>query len=453
MKQSKELNLTEGKPSSVILQFAVPVLLTSLLQNLYTTIDTIIVGQFVGKTALAGVGSTGAINFLIIGFCMGLCAGFVIPVANRYGARDYVGLRKTVANCLWTGIAFSAVITSLVCIFCRQILVLMRTPVNIIDDADRYIFIIFAGIPITIAYNLLAGILRSLGDSKSPLYFLMMSSVVNIGFDLISVTVLHMGVRGPAIATLLSQLCSAILCFHAIATKYDILKIQKEEWAFEASYAANLCKMGVPMGLQYSITAIGSVILQGGINSLGSDAVAAVAAAGRLNLFIMCPHDALGSTMATYAGQHVGARKIDRITEGLKASLKIGSLYCILVFLITLVGAPKMMLLFIKPGETEVIKQAALFLRINVALFVFVMIVNIFRYTIQGMGYSSFAVCAGVLEMIARTLVGVVLIPYFGFLSVCFASPLAWIFADCFLIPAYFWVLKKIKSMLGLNEV
>lgn len=451
-KKSTELNLTEGKPASVILQFAIPILLTSLLQNLYTTIDTIIVGQFVGKHALAGVGSTGAINFLIVGFCMGLCSGFAIPVANRFGAKDYVGLRKTVANCAWTGLGFSVTIAVLVCIFCRQILILMQTPENILEDAYQYIFIIFAGIPITIAYNILAGIMRSLGDSKSPLYFLMMSSVVNIGFDLFSVTVLHMGVRGPAIATLLSQLCSAFLCLHALRTKFSFMKIQKEEWVFEPSYAIKLCGMGVPMGLQYSITAIGSVILQSGINSLGADAVAAVAAAGRINLFLMGPNDSLGSTMATYAGQHVGAKKLDRITQGLKAAGIIGTIYCGFALMIALFFAPQLMLLFVKASETAVIAKGVLFLRLNVAFFVLVLLVNIFRYTIQGMGYSSFAIYAGVLEMIARTLVGIVLIPFFGFFSVCFASPLAWLFADFFLVPAYFSVLKKTKKTLGFEK-
>ncbi len=448
---AKEFNLTVGKPASVILRFAIPILMTNLLQNLYTTIDTIIVGRFVGKQALAGVGSTGAINFLIIGFCMGLCSGFVIPVAQSFGANDYKRLRSMIANCFWVGIVMAFAIAITVCTFSTQILTLMKTPESIFDYAHSYIFIIFAGIPITIAYNLLAGILRSVGDSKTPMVFLMMGSVINIGFDLFSVLVLHLGVRGPALATILSQLFSAVMCFYVLKTRYTLLKFEEDEWQFRPSHAAILCGMGVPMGLQYSITAIGSVLLQTGINTLGADPVAAVAAAGRLNLFIGCPYDALGSSMATFAGQNVGAKKIDRIREGLFASVKIGLCYYIVTFIIMLFAAPYLIMLFVKPTETTVIALASLFIKINVGFMPLLICINTFRYTIQGMGYSTFAISAGVFEMVARTLVGVWLIPVFGFLSSCFANPLAWLFGDFFLIPAFFFCLKRTKQRLAVD--
>lgn len=448
MKKSTETNLTVGDPGQVILRFAIPILLSTVLQQLYSMLDTIIVGQFLGKTALAAVGSTGAINFMILGFCMGLCYGFVIPVAQKFGAQDYPALRKTVANSVWLTLVLSVLLAVIVCVFCRPILTLMQTPDNIMDDAYTYIFIIFAGIPITCAYNLLSGIIRSLGDSITPLIFLLVSSVINIGFDILSVTILNMGVSGPAFATLLAQAFSALLCFLFIRKRFTILRIQKEEWAFRKKYAIHLCQMGIPMGLQYSITAIGSVILQTGVNTLGSDAVAAVAAAGKLGLFLGCPLDALGSSMSTYAGQNVGAKKIDRIGKGLAASVRFGMIYSVAIFLVMLVGARYGILLFIKPTETAVIADAALFLQINCAFYFALVIVNTFRYTIQGMGFSGFAICAGIMEMIARTVIGVLLIPKFGFISACFASPLAWIMADLFLIPAYYHVVKKLKASL-----
>lgn len=329
-------DLTEGTPWKIIMRFSIPLFFTFLLQQFYNMVDTIVVGQFLGKDALAGVGSTGAINFMIIGFCMGLANGFVIPVAQRYGAKDYKDMRRFVANSIWLTVFFAAIMSITVCILCRSVLIAMKTPADILDLAYDYIFIIFAGIPITLAYNLLTGIIRSLGDSKSPLIFLLMAAVANIGFDILSVTVLKLGVRGPAFATLLAQAFSVVLSLWCIKTKFPILKMEPGEWKLHGKHIGILCKMGIPMGLQYSITAIGSVVLQTGINTLGSAAVASVSAASKLSMFLACPFDAIGSAMATYTGQNVGAGKIERIGQGLKASVLIGITYSILIFLVML---------------------------------------------------------------------------------------------------------------------
>ena len=452
MKQSAETNLTIGNPGKMILKFSIPILLTNLLQNLYSTIDTIVIGQFLGKEALAGVGSTGAVNFLVIGFCMGLCMGFVIPLAQYFGAEDGHALRQTWANSIWTSVLFSLFLTITVCIFCRSILILMQTPESVLAPAYDYIFIIFLGIPITISYNLLSGVVRSLGDSKSPLIFLMIASIVNIGFDIISVTILDMGVRGPAVATLLAQLFSSILCIWHIRKHFPILKIKDmSEWKPEGRFMGLLCKMGVPMGLQFSITAIGSVILQAGVNTLGADAVAAVSAGTKFILFLQSPTDALGSSMSTFAGQNVGARKVDRIGKGLRAAAIFGFIYSVSIFVVMLFGAKYCMLLFIKASETKVISDAALYCLISVGFFPLLVIINTFRFTIQGMGYSTFAIIAGVMEMIARTLVGACLIPMFGYIAGCFSSPIAWVFGDIFLIPAYFYVMNRTKKRLNLS--
>ena len=261
-------DLTEGTPWKIIMRFSIPLFFTFLLQQFYNMVDTIVVGQFLGKDALAGVGSTGAINFMIIGFCMGLANGFVIPVAQRYGAKDYKDMRRFVANSIWLTVFFAAIMSITVCILCRSVLIAMKTPADILDLAYDYIFIIFAGIPITLAYNLLTGIIRSLGDSKSPLIFLLMAAVANIGFDILSVTVLKLGVRGPAFATLLAQAFSVVLSLWCIKTKFPILKMEPGEWKLHGKHIGILCKMGIPMGLQYSITAIGSRCLGfGGIEA------------------------------------------------------------------------------------------------------------------------------------------------------------------------------------------
>jgi Na+-driven multidrug efflux pump len=326
------------------------------------------------------------------------------------------------------------------------VLIAMKTPADILDLAYDYIFIIFAGIPITLAYNLLTGIIRSLGDSKSPLIFLLMAAVANIGFDILSVTVLKLGVRGPAFATLLAQAFSVVLSLWCIKTKFPILKMEPGEWKLHGKHIGILCKMGIPMGLQYSITAIGSVVLQTGINTLGSAAVASVSAASKLSMFLACPFDAIGSAMATYTGQNVGAGKIERIGQGLKASVLIGITYSILIFLVMLFSAKYWMLLFINASETEIIHNAVLFILANSGFYIALVFVNAVRFTIQGAGFSGLAILAGVMEMIARAIIGVIMVPYLGFASVCFASPLAWIMADCFLIPAYCHVIRKLKQ-------
>ena len=293
-------DLTNGKPMKLILNFAVPLLFGLLFQQLYNLVDTMIVGLYLGVDDLAAVGSTGCINFMVIGFCMGVCNGFAIPVSHKFGAKDYQGMRKYVANCVWLGIVFSIILTVVTALLCRDILTLMKTPDNIIDGAYNYIFVIFLGIPTVFLYNIVAGVIRATGDSKTPVIFLVLSSVINIALDLVFLICLKMGVAGAAWATVISQGVSGVACLVYMVKKFEILRIRKGEWKFEGHMALELCNMGVPMGLQYSITAIGSVVLQTAANTLGSNAVAAMTAASKLGNFFACPLDALGSTMATY---------------------------------------------------------------------------------------------------------------------------------------------------------
>ena len=444
-----EKDMTKGSPMRLILGFAVPLMFGLLFQQFYSMVDTIIVGHYLGVEALAAVGATGSVNFLIIGFCMGVCSGFAIPIAQEFGARHEQNMRRYVANCVWLSIIFAAVMTVLIVLLCRPILQVMRTPTNIIDDSYNYIVIIFLGIPITYLYNMTAAILRSLGDSKTPVIFLVMAAILNIFLDLLCIIVFHMGVAGAAVATVVSQAIAGMCCLMFMYKKFEILKLSKEEWKWNGQFAGKLCGMGIPMGLQYSITAIGSVVLQSAVNGIGSDAVAAVTAGGKLSMFLMCPFDAMGSTMATYGGQNVGAGKLERVDQGLKSCLILGAVYSVIAAVIVYTVGNSMLLLFLDAGESVILHNAYTFIKTNVLFYFLLAIVNIVRFLIQGMGYSKLAVFAGAFEMIARGLMGFALVPLFGFPAVCFANPLAWLFADMFLFPAFFHVRKKTAQILG----
>ena len=449
MSRESGKDLTSGSPFGLILGFALPMLLGLLFQQFYNMVDTMVVGQCLGVTSLAAVGSTGSINFMINGFCIGAATGFAIPVAQKFGAGDYKGMRRFVANAGYLAAAFAVVMTAAVGVLCMDILRWMDTPEDIIQGAYDYIFVIFMGIPVTYLYNLLAGIIRSLGDSRTPVYFLLLSSVLNIILDFFTILVLHMGVGGPALATVVSQGISAVLCLVYMIRRFPILKMDKAEKRLDKDMIRVLCAMGIPMGLQYSITAIGSVVLQTAVNSLGSMAVAAVSTGSKVSMFFCCPFDALGGTMATYAGQNVGAKKLDRVKEGLKAASLIGIIYSVIAFVILFFGGKYIALLFMDADQTEIIGRVAMFLIGNSMFYIPLTFVNVVRFTIQGMGFSTFAILAGVCEMAARSLVGFCLVPVFGFLPACFASPLAWIFADAFLIPAFFHCMKKLKVLFG----
>lgn len=449
MNRSSTKDMTMGSPMKLILGFAVPLLFGFLFQQFYSVVDTVIVGQFLGVKALAGVGSTGSLNFMIIGFCMGVCNGFAIPVAHKFGAKDFSGMRQFIANSVWLSAGFAVVMTAVVVLLCRDILTWMNTPEDIFEFAYIYILIIFWGIPASYLYNLLSGIIRSMGDSKTPLMFLLLSSILNIGLDLLCILTFRMGIAGAAVATVVSQLISGVLCLFYMRKKFDILKIEKEEWKVNFSHMKTLCGMGVPMGLQYSITAIGSVILQTSVNSLGSVAVAAVTAAGKVSMFFSCPFDAMGSTMATYGGQNVGAKKLDRLGKGLFSCSVLGIVYALAAFVALFFWGDIFIGMFVKEGSAEIMTQARQMLIVISAFYIPLAFVNIIRFMIQGMGFSAFAVLAGVCEMAARALAGLFLVPAFGFTGACYASPLAWLLADAFLIPAYIHVRRKLGRMMG----
>ncbi len=440
-------NLTAGSPMRLILGFAIPLFGGMLFQQFYNMMDTLIVGRFLGVQALAGVGATSSINFMIIGFCMGVCNGFAIPISQQFGAGRYDRMRRFYANSIYLSAVFSVVMTAAVCILCRQILQWMQTPSDIMGYAYTYIFIIFLGIPVTYVYNLFSAAIRALGDSRAPVVFLVISSVLNIILDIVFITAFHLGVAGAAAATVISQGVSGALSIIHIRRKMPQLHLGAEDRAFVPSYAEKLTAMGIPMGLQYSITAIGSVILQTSVNTLGSSYVAALTAGTKVNAFFATPFDAIGSTMATYGGQNAGAGKLERIGQGLRAATVIGVLYSISAFVILFFTGRQLCGIFTGERAGDLAYHGWQYLVIVSAFYIPLHFVNAVRFLIQGVGYPGTAILSGAFEMVGRAGVALFLVPRIGYVGACFASPCAWILADIFLFCAYRLTVKRLYAL------
>lgn len=452
MSASNTRDMTEGSPARHIIGFFFPLLFGLVFQQFYNMADSVIVGRFLGVKALAGVGSTGSLNFLVLGFCIGVCNGFVIPVSQKFGERDFIGLKRYVTNAITLSVVFSAVLTVLVCALCGVILRWMSTPEDIFAFAYDYVFVMFLGIPVMMLYNVLFGIIRSMGDSRTPVLYLVFCSLLNVLLDLLFILVFKTGVAGAAWATVLAQALSALLCVNYIR-RSDALIFDKDDWKPRAKLIKQLLAMGLPMGLQYSITAIGSIIMQAAVNSLGSVYVAAVAAGVKINQLVSSPFDAMGSTMVTYAGQNIGARKLRRISEGVKSCSLLAIGYSVLAWSACFFGGGLLSRMFVESGETEVLMYSHMFLKYISAFFIPLAFVNILRLTIQGMGFTKLAMLAGVCEMIARAAMGAVFTPMFGYVAICLAHPSAWVAADMYLVPMYFHVMKKLKAKFAAEDM
>ena len=439
--------MTAGRIFPQLFYFTLPLLMGNLLQQTYSLVDAAIVGRFLGIDSLAAVGASSSVVFLILGFCNGCCGGFGIPVAQKFGARDYATMRRCVVVSLQLAAAMSLILAVVTGILCDDILRLMRTPDNIFDGAYIYLLITFLGIPCTFFYNLLSSIIRALGDSKTPFWFLLFSAVLNIVLDLFTIITLGWGVAGAAIATVFSQGLSAVLCYVYMMRRFDILRTTPAERHFSWPIARILLNIGVPMGLQFSITAIGSIMLQSANNALGTACVAAFTAAMRIKMFFMCPFESLGIAMATFAGQNYGAGRPERILQGVKSASLMALAYWVFTFCVLMFGSETVALLFVDASEAEILKDTALFLHVSVTFFPVLGLLCILRYTIQGAGFTNLAMLSGVSEMVARILVSVIAVPVWGYIAVCFGDSTAWIFADAFLIPAFIYVYKKIRQV------
>ncbi len=439
-------DLTTGRPVKRILLFCVPLLIGNLFQQFYNLADSIIVGKFLGVNAFAAVGSTGSLNFLVLGFALGICSGFSIPIAQSFGAHDETMLRRRVAQAIYLGAGFSALITLLTWFFTAPVLRLINTPAEIFADAYAYIRIIFLGAGTSILYNLVSGILRALGDSRTPLLFLILACLVNIALDLLFIGGLGFGVDGAAYATIIAQGLSGLLCIFYIRARVPILSMRPGDMKPDWQQLGVLVRAGVPMGLQFSITAIGSIMMQGAVNGLGSVAVASVSAASKIQLIVTAPLESIGIAMATYCGQNLGADSPERVRTGVRSMTGVAMLYCAAAFLLNYFASVNLVHLFLQDASAEICDGVRRFLIINGAAYPMLAIIFIYRNSLQGLGFSSSAMLAGVTELVARLIASLGLVTSFGFLGVCFANPLAWLFADIFLLSLY---AVKIRYLCG----
>lgn len=440
--------MTVGNPTHDIMRFALPLVLGYILQQMYLVIDAAIVGRWVGVGALAAVGASSSIMFLVMGFCNGSCAGFAIPIAQAFGARDYHKMRVYVANAVRIAVVLAVVVTFLTCLLCARILRVVNTPADVFGDAYTFLFLQFVAIPFTIAYNLLAGFMRALGDSKRPFIFLVFSSVANVLLDVLLILVVGMGVEGAGIATLLSQVLASALCVLYIRRNLGLLIPHGDELRYDNKRISVLLNNGLPMGLQFSITAIGSIMLQSANNALGTVYVASFTAAMRIKYLFTCVFENIGVAMATYCGQNIGAGRIGRIRLGEWSAVKIMLVYFVFTAIVIFPFADFMMQLFVSSGEREVVANAARFMRVSCYFYPALGLLTIFRYSIQGLGYSNLSMFSGVMEMVARCVVSVWLVPAFAFTGVCFGDPVAWVCADLFLLPAFFLLYRHLGKTL-----
>ncbi|MBQ5506879.1 MAG: polysaccharide biosynthesis C-terminal domain-containing protein, partial [Prevotella sp.] len=412
-------------------------------------VDAAIVGRWIGVGALAAVGASSSIMFLIMGFCNGSCAGFSIPIAQSFGAKDYSKMRAYVANALRVATVIAVVLTVITCIFCNRILRVVNTPEDIFHDASVFLFLQFLTIPFTIAFNLLAGFIRALGNSRQPFYFLIAASLLNVLLDVLLILVIGLGVEGAGIATLLSQLFSALLCVIYIRKHLQVLIPTGSERAYQDKMVGRLLNAGIPMGLQFSITGIGIIMLQSANNALGTVYVAAFTASMRVKYLFTCVFENIGVAMATYCGQNVGAWKLQRIITGVRSAIIIMLAYFVFTMLIIYPFADEMMMAFVdnsSASSTAIVENAAMFMRIANYFYPVLGLLTILRYSIQGMGYSNLSMLSGVMEMIARCGVSLWIVPMFHFLGVCYGDPVAWVSADLFLIPAFIYVYRRLRK-------
>ena len=441
-------NMTVGSPTRDILKFALPLIGGYILQQMYLIIDAAIVGRFVSVGALAAVGASASVMFLIMGFCNGACAGFAIPVAQAFGAQDLSAMRQYVANAVRLSVALALVITVTTCALCSPILRMVNTPDDIFADAYTFLVLQLAAIPFTFAYNLLSSLIRALGNSRQPFYFLIFSSIVNILLDFLFIVIMGLGVEGVGLATMLSQAVSGWMCLTYIRRKMQLLMPKGSERRYDHAKAMRLLVNGLPMGLQFSITAIGSIMLQSANNALGTVYVAAFTASIRIKYLFTCVFENIGVAMATYCGQNIGARKLDRIALGIRSAIKIMLIYFAMTFVLIMPFAEEMMMLFVDRSETAIIAGAALFMRVAAYFYPVLGLLTILRYSIQGLGYSTMSMLSGVMEMLARCGVSLWLVPAIHFLGVCYGDPVAWISADVFLIPCMLWLYRHLRRKL-----
>ena len=439
--------LTHGHPAKLIFYFTIPLLIGNIFQQFYSMSDMIIVGQTLGKDALAAVGSTGSITFLILGFAQGLTAGLSIITSQRFGGKDYRGVKRSFATSIVISAIITIILTIISLIFVRPMLVLMQTPTEIIDDAQIFISIILFGIFAAVAFNLLSNVIRALGDSRTPLLFLMIACIVNVVLDLILIINFHMGVAGAGVATVTAQVVASILCIIYIYIKIPNLQLRKKDFKLDKSEFRIHLNIALPMAFQSSIIAIGAIILQAAVNSLGTDAVAAQAAAGKIDQFAVQPMMSFGIAMATFTAQNYGAKKFGRILTGVKQCLAMSISFSLIAGEVMIVFGKQLVTLFISGQETTVLDLSQTYFIANGSMYWILAILFILRYTLQGLGQSVIPTIAGIMELVMRSFAAIFLTTLFGFFGVALASPLAWAGSVLVLFASYLKAMKRLKKL------
>ena len=439
-------NMTEGHPLKLIMMFALPLLLGNLFQQTYNIVDTAIVGQTLGANALAAVGATSSVQFLVLGFCIGISCGFGIPIAQAFGGNNLKRMRDYIYHSIILTIIIGVILTVGCCLLCMTIIHILQIPTEIASRSYIYLLIIFIGLPCTLLYNLCSSILRSVGDSRTPFMFLAFSACLNIILDLFCIIILKLDVAGAALATIVSQGISGILCLIYMKKRFTVLHLEKENKVIKSPMVKNMLIMGVPMGLQYSITAIGSMVMQGANNSLGATYMSAFAAAVKIKQLALCPFDALATASSTFASQNYGAKKFDRIKKSVIQTVIVGIVYGIIAGLLLIVFGRTASLLFISSKYSAVLDASAKYLCYMGYFYWVLSILNVCRQTTQGIGYSGLAIFSGVVEMIARCFVSLVFVPIAGFTAICCADQTAWIVAAIYCVFTFSYCFKKIQE-------
>ena len=439
-------DMTKGNPLKIFIFFSIPLLIGNVFQQLYSMVDTIIVGRFVGVDALAAVGSTGSMFFLVNGMILGLTSGFGVLVSQKFGAKDEVGIKKAVASNITLTLISTLLMTIIALLVKNPLLRIMNTPENIFDNANAYITIIFAGLITQALYNMSAGILRALGDSKTPLYFLIISSILNVILDLVFIINFKMGVSGAAYATNIAQGFSALLCLIYSYKKFQVLRLKKEDFKVESNYYKKHLKVGIPMGLQFSVTAIGVIIVQSAINVFGSIVIASYTASSKVLQLVMQPSISFGVTIATYAGQNLGARRFDRIKNGMKIMNKVSIVTSLIAGAVLVLLGKYFVTLFIEKPTPEIFDYAQQVFNYSAVFFIPLGFIFVYRNVLQGMGESFVPMMAGVYELVARAIVAFTLPKFIGFTGICLSDPIAWIAAVIPLMITYYKKMKKIED-------
>lgn len=441
-----EQKMTSGPVAKTLLKFAMPVLLAQILQQLYNLVDTIIVGHYLGVGALASLGATWSLNYIVGFFCVGTCMGMSVPLSQAYGADNREQLRRYFINGVYFVTALALVITTVTSCLSRNFLLWLNTPEDIMDGAYTYLLILFLGMPFTILYNFCFGVLMAFGDSKKSSVFMAISTVLNLVLDLLMIVCWNLGIAGAGISTVIAKGIAGLFSLFYILKRYKILYPKKGEWKIKLSYIKNIIKMCVPMGLQYSITAIGAVILQYSVNELGSTAVAAFSTGSKVKSFLLCPLNALGTTLSSYTGQNFGAGRLERIKEGVRKSIGMGILYSLVVIVVIFLTGEHIAVLFVSKDQTLVIRYVTEFIRYISVFLMELAVLYAARYSVQGMGYGQYSIYSGLAEMAGRSLVAISLVPLFGFDAVCWSEGITFLAGIVVIVPVYLVLIKRVAK-------